>query len=157
MPGTGDGGTGGSGSSAATVADLSNPTSDPACKVSPASFHDYATEADLDALLVRRWKRCIAPQIPGEDVGVEFTADGHYYPLTLSATGELIRRTGVDYEGSWKYFPVGATDPFFGETLTHPDMLLSGVLTDAPQFTDEPRQLRILFSPVPGKYLPIDP
>ena len=51
-------------------------------------------------VLVRRWKRCIAPQIPGEDIGVEFTAGGHYYPLTSGPDGSVVRRTGVDYEGT---------------------------------------------------------
>ncbi len=136
---------------------LGDPTADPNCSVSPASFQAYATEAELEPLLVRRWKRCIAPQIPGEDIGVEFTADGHYYPLTNGPDGSVVRRTGVDYEGTWKYFPVGSTDPFFGGTTTRAEMLLSGVLTDAPQFTNDPRQLRITFSPVLSKYLPLDP
>jgi hypothetical protein len=52
---------------------------------------------------------------------------------------------------------VGATDPFFGGTTTRAEMLLGGVLTDAPKFTNDPRQLRITFSPVLGKYLPLDP
>jgi hypothetical protein len=136
---------------------LGDPTADPSCGVSPASYQAYATEADLETLLVRRWKRCIAPQFPGEDVGVEFTADGHYYPLTNGPDGSVVRRTGVDYEGTWTYIPVGATDPFFGNTTTRAEMLLGGVLTDAPKFTNDPRQLRIMFSPVPGKYLPLDP
>jgi hypothetical protein len=36
-------------------------------------------------------------------------------------------------------------------------MLLSSVLTDAPKFTNDPRQLRITFSPVLSRYLPLDP
>ncbi len=134
-----------------------DPTADPNCSVSPASYQAYTTEADLESLLVRRWKRCIAPQLMGEDVGVEFTADGHYYPLTNGPGGSVVRRTGVDYEGTWKYFPVGSTDPFFGGTTTRAEMLLGAVLTDAPTFTNDPRQLRILFSPVLSKYLPLDP
>jgi hypothetical protein len=136
---------------------LGDPSADPSCSVSPGSYQDYATEADLEGLLVRRWKRCVAPQIPGEDVGVEFTADGHYYPLTTSPDGSVVRRTGVDYEGTWQYFPVGSTDPFFGETTTRAEMLLGSVLTDAPKFTNDPRQLRITFSPVLSRYLPLDP
>jgi hypothetical protein len=136
---------------------IGDPAADPNCSLSPASYQDYVTEADLEALLVRRWKRCVAPQIAGEDIGVEFTADGHYYPLTSSPDGSVVRRTGVDYEGTWQYFPVGSTDPFFGGTTTRAEMLLSGVLTDAPKFTNDPRQLRITFSPVLSRYLPLDP
>ena len=158
--GGGDFGVGGSGDVVDAGYDtrvLGDPTADPNCGVSPASYQAYFTEADLEPLLVRRWKRCIAPQIAGEDIGVEFTADGHYYPLTSSPDGSVVRRTGVDYEGTWKYFPVGSTDPFFGGTTTRAEMLLSGVLTDAPKFTNDPRQLRITFSPVLSRYLPLDP
>lgn len=130
---------------------------DPNCSASPASYVPYTTLGELRALMVRPWKRCIAPQIRGEDVGVEFTADGYYYPLTRDAGGAVVRRTGIDYAGTWRFFPVGDIDPFFGGVLTRPVMLLGDTLTDAPKFTDDPHQLRITFSPVLGVYLPLEP
>ena len=133
----------------------SDPTSDPDCSVSPASLQTYSTLQELDQLLVGQWRRCIAPQIPGEDIGVEFTADGKYYPLTSNEAQEVVRRTGVDYEGTWEYTPAGAEDPISHQPATRALIQLSGVTTDAPQFTNDPRQLRIFFSPVPGKYLPL--
>src|SRR4051794_40476867 len=51
-----------------------------ACTQSPAAYETYSTAEELNALLVGRWRRCIAPQIAGEDVGVEFTEDGKVYP-----------------------------------------------------------------------------
>jgi hypothetical protein len=161
--GTAEGGsagvpTGGSaGGSAGTGGGIDDPTADPNCAASPASYHDYMTPADLQALLVRRWKRCVAPQINGEDVGVEFTADGHYYPLTRDGNGQVVRRTGIDYGGTWQFFAVGEKDPFFGNTLTRPTMLLNGTLTDAPKFTNDPEQMRITFTPVLSRYVPLAP
>jgi len=151
-----EGGDGGQLGGAATRAP-SDPTSDPGCRASPGSYQDYSTHAELQTLLVRRWQRCITPQIAGETVGVEFTADGFFYPLTASSRGIVVRRTGVDFVGTWKFFPVGDSDPFFGGVLTRPVMVLNEVLTDAPKFTNDPRQLRITFTPVPGKYVPLDP
>src|SRR5882724_10291265 len=49
-----------------------DPTTAPDCQTSPLSYQAYTTETELDALLVGRWRRCKAPQIAGEDVGVEF-------------------------------------------------------------------------------------
>jgi hypothetical protein len=134
-----------------------DPTTAPDCKVSPLSYQTYSTEAELEALLVRRWRRCIAPQIAGEDVGVEFTADGHYYPLTFDASHEVVRQVGIDYGGTWTYYPVGSTLPHTSQPSTRPTISLDGGYTDAPKFTNDPRQMRMLFSPVPGIYVPLEP
>jgi len=108
-------------------------------------------------LLIGRWQRCIAPQIPGEDIGVEFTADGKYYPLTADDSLQVVRRTGVDYEGYWIYSPPGSEDPISHQPSVNGFLELNGVFTSPPRFTNEPRQLRILFSPVMGKYVPLLP
>jgi hypothetical protein len=131
------------------------PTENPACQASPASYHTYETAAELEGLLIGRWQRCIAPQVPGEDVGVEFTADGHWYPLTHAPDGAAIRRTGVDYGGQWKYIPSGSTNPISGQTAARAEFLIDEVTTSPPRFTDDPRQLRITFSPVLSIYLPL--
>jgi hypothetical protein len=34
---------------------------------------------------------------------------------------------------------------------------LNGVFTNPPTFTENPHQMRILFSPVPSRYVPLDP
>jgi hypothetical protein len=128
-----------------------DPTQDPSCSASPASYQPYATEAELEALLIRRWKRCIAPQVPGEDVGVEFTADGRWYALTRDAGGHVVRRTGIDYGGTWRY------DPTPTPGLANGRFYIGDVQTNPPWFTNDPRQMRILFSPVMSKYLPLDP
>lgn len=151
-----DGGDGGQVGGPATRAPK-DPTSDPSCQGSPASYQDYATRAELETLLIRRWKRCITPQLAGETVGVEFTADGFFYPLAANNQGFVVRRTGIDFVGKWTFYPVGDIDPFFGNVLTRPVMVLNDVLTDAPKFTNDPRQLRITFTPVLGRYVPLDP
>jgi hypothetical protein len=160
---TGGGGAGGpGGASGGSIGPPFDPTTDPNCQIEPASWHEYTTEAELDALLVRRWKRCNDIQLKGEDVGVEFTADGHFYPLTWAADGSVARRTG-SYEGSWIYYPIGSSIPDLRTTSsTAPVFRLSGVAfggeyTSVPQITDDPRQMRILFSPAPSKYVPLDP
>jgi len=142
-----------------------DPTSAPDCAVSPAGVQEYSTGEELSALLVGRWRRCIAPQIAGEDVGVEFTADGKYYPLTFNAAHQIVRRTGIDFEGGWTYLPVGTVLPFNPAPSQTAWLLLggyppsssNGVYTGPPQITTNPTQLRITFSPALSKYVPLAP
>jgi hypothetical protein len=161
-PGGASGGNGPGGAGGGSMNGPYDPTADPNCQISPAAWHQYSTEADLDALLVRRWKRCNSIQLPGEDVGVEFTADGHIYPLTWAADGSVVRRTGT-FEGSWLYYPVGSSIPDLETTSSNlPEFKITTGMsgseyTSAPQITDDPRQMRVLFSPVPSKYVPLDP
>jgi hypothetical protein len=134
-----------------------DPTTAPDCQTSPLSDHAYTTESELDALLVGRWRRCKAAQIAGEDVGVEFTADGNFYALTFNAAHEVVRQVGIDYGGQWTYLPVGTVTPISHSGITSPQLILQGVYTDPPRFTDDPRQMRILFSPVLSVYVPLTP
>src|SRR4051794_6813278 len=40
------------------------------CSASPEAYEAYSDPEELNALLVGQWRRCLEPQIPGEDVGV---------------------------------------------------------------------------------------
>jgi hypothetical protein len=57
----------------------------------------------------------------------------------------VIRLDGVDNERLWNYVPVEGG--YF---------ILDSVQTSLPKITDEPRQLRVLFTPVPSKYVPLE-
>lgn len=135
----------------------SDPTSAPDCQASPTSYAPYTTVEELDALLVGRWRRCSAPQVNGEDVGVEFAADGRWYPLTWGAAHEVVRRVGVDYGGTWEYAPPGTVSPISHEPSPTGWIDLSGVLTSPPAFTNDPRQLRVNLTPVQSRYVPLAP
>jgi hypothetical protein len=140
----------------ATRVDWTDPTAAPDCGAEPLSYQDYGSQAELEALMVGRWRRCKSRQLDGEDAGVEFTVDGHYYPLTFNAEHQIVRCIGVDYEGTWQYFPSGSTIPGFSKPSAVNEILLSGVYTNSPSFTNDPRQMRLLFfTPVPSAYVPL--
>jgi hypothetical protein len=123
------------------------------CDVSPPSFVQYQSEEELQRLLVGRWQRCVAPQVAGEDVGVEFTADHRWYPLTR-VDGAVVRRTGVDYGGEWRYLPPGEPNLISHQPDPRGQFVITAI-TDPPRFTDNPRQLRVTFSPVLSIYIPL--
>jgi hypothetical protein len=125
----------------------------PDCNGSPARYTEYASADSLDALLIRRWKRCVEPQINGEEVGVEFADDGYYYPLYVDEAGNVARRTGVDFAKRWAFMPGPTLGSWEGSSGS---MLLDGTTTNGPQFTEEPVQMRILFTPAIARYTPLD-
>jgi len=127
------------------------------CSASPDSYETYSTSEELNALLIGRWRRCVEPQIAGEDLGVEFTEDGKVYPLTTDEAQQVVRRTGVDYEKTWAYFPPGSEDLISHTPSVDGFMVLDEVITSVPEFTTGPRQLRIWFSPIRSKYVPLLP
>jgi YD repeat-containing protein len=86
---------------------------------------------------------------------VEFTPDGRYHALTRDAAGNVIRRVGIDYGGTWEYFPPGSRHPISGLPSAEGYLVLDQVITNPPTFTNDPRQMRILFSPVPSRYIPL--
>jgi hypothetical protein len=134
-----------------------DPTNHVDCQASPASYADYSTPAGLSELLIGRWRRCIAPQVKGEDVGVEFAGDGRWYALTWDDSHRVVRRSGIDYGGTWSYGPPGSTAPHFNTPFEAGYFSIGEVITSPPRFTNDPRQLRITFSPVLGIYLPMTP
>ena len=124
-----------------------------ACNASPLSIVEYGTEADLESMLIGRWGRCGSVQARGEELGVEFAADGVWYALTRDGA----RRQGIDYGGTWTYYPAGTVHPISREPSDYAFLELDSVITDPPTFTDDPRQMRILFTPVQSRYVPLDP
>jgi hypothetical protein len=150
----GNGGAGG-GSSLPMSVTWTDPTAAADCKVSPLSEVTYSTSAELDALLIGPWRRCSSPQAHGEEVGVEFAVDGRYYALAENACHQVVRKVGIDYGGTWAYFPPGSSDPVSPEPSPTGFMKIDGIGTNPPTITNDPRQLRILFSPVLSTYVPL--
>jgi|GEM_PF-2472632 len=127
------------------------------CSASPESDEAYSSLEELGALLIGQWRRCQEARIPGEDIGVEFTADGKIYPLTTDDSQEVVRRTGVAYEKTWAYTAPDGEDPISHRPSRDGFMVLDGVITSAPGFTVNPRQMRILLTPAYSKYVPLLP
>jgi hypothetical protein len=124
----------------------------PECQAAPQTSVSYATQAQLAELLVGRWQRCASPQAPGEEVGVEFVAEGWWYPL-IRQGGSVVRGSGSG--GPWQYLPPGEINVISGQPDPHGQFVLDGVYTDPPRFTDAPRQMHVFFTPVPSFYVPL--
>lgn len=154
-----DGG-GGSTNPADLTADGGTPgDGDPDCTTSPMSLVQFSSDAELRPLLIGRWKLCRGVANPGEEIGVEFADDGRWYPLRHDASGQIERVPGIDYGGAWQYYPVGSDIPYEKGQATRAEMRIGLGLgeewTSPPDITDNPRQMRILFSPVQNVYVPL--
>jgi hypothetical protein len=153
---------GGPTSPADTTADGGTPgDGDPDCTTSPLSLASFSTEAELKPLFVGRWKLCRGMPNPGEEIGVEFADDGRWYPLRHGASGQIERVPGIDYGGTWQYYPAGSEVPFVKGPAQSAQMRIGegggDEWTSPPTITDSPRQMRILFSPWQNVYVPLKP
>lgn len=128
------------------------------CQASPEVVLGAHSEADIQSHLVGRWVRCLDARFPGEDIGVEFTADHHWYSLTLDPEGKVIRVPGIDYRGRWKYYPIGAATPLddnspFEEFGFQTGAYEGETLTNPPVFFEHPNQMRVTYSPWESRYV----
>ena len=105
------------------------------------------TEQAVTSRLVRRWMLCDAKSWFGttDDVGVEFTADGHWYKLVCDASGTPVRSSGVDDSGPWQIYDTSVTilgydpNPFQLNAVT----ATSGTYMTRAGFSDDPVAVRL--------------
>jgi len=121
------------------------------CSASPAAEVGFASDLELEALLVGAWLLCPqGAELPSERepagvVGVEFTSDYHYTYLLEDEDGQLVRGEGIDFTGDWFISTEGES----ATTGTDPTPILvrpegSGAYTYyRPTFTEGPVQLRM--------------
>jgi hypothetical protein len=113
-----------------------------ACTAPDGPVHSYSTVQEFESLVLGRWLTCSGPGMPGwasDQVGVELTADGHFYVLHRDASGAIARGQGVQYEGTWT---TPSTDPLTYAQLNvvHAD---GGFNPWNPVFEDNPRKMGI--------------
>jgi len=113
------------------------------CGGSPLREVPWETPADLYAQLTGAWLLCPdylveRPTLPPEIVGIEFRDDDTFIYLLEDEDGDLVRGRGIDYTGAWH---PGTVDNNPATIIVVPEG--SGMSYYRPQFTAEPRQLRI--------------
>ena len=117
-----------------------------ACAEAPAGVNSYATESDLNALIVGQWVRCqgiLQPEgglpAPDRQDGLEFDLDGSIYglvsselPLPPGGTGYLPYVGGGYGLETWQFWPGdGGVPGVLFEISTG-----SGGFADTPQFSN---------------------
>jgi hypothetical protein len=70
----------------------------------PGDLLPPPTDKTISKLVLGKWLYCAgAPLLGSMEAGVEFVSDGHFYFLTETADGELLRSKGFDGEGTWEF------------------------------------------------------
>ncbi len=88
-----------------------------------------------DTTLVGTWIRCAGEPFAGalvDDVGIEVTADGHFYRVFELPDGSLARATGANQEGTYDWV---------GQLNWH--LLGSGYILTNPEFFSNPAMMRL--------------
>jgi hypothetical protein len=103
----------------------------PSCSSPHGPLHVFDTQAELDQLILGRWRLCEGKSIAylrGD--GIEFTSDGVWFRLDTDAQGQLVRATADDGRGTWDaYGPRG---------------IKWGGNGGSPEFEDNPRRFRFV-------------
>ena len=113
------------------------------CAASPEKTEPWESEVEMTACIVGQWLACPGFTVSGvgSGVGLEFTPDGKVIRLLLDENCEVVRGTGIDHVGTWKFGDVGTGDGPNGLLYTwDPDQ--NGWLTTAPIVTTDPEQMR---------------
>jgi hypothetical protein len=96
--------------------------------------------SDLLAAMTGRWVLCGTESVfatDGGDVGLEITADNHWYKLFPAVGAATIPGAGFDQEGTWSALDLG--DHFQVDF----NIFGSGTVTTAPIFASTPRAMRL--------------
>jgi hypothetical protein len=100
----------------------------------------YACAADLDQMITGRWRLCTGrPLLNVGEAGIELAADFTYYALVDAGSGQLVRKTGFGFQGTWDSYQETATGVQFDLHPT-PNSGIGGF----PRFEDNPRRFSIV-------------
>jgi hypothetical protein len=114
-----------------------------ACRAAATPIHPYTQAAELEAMLIGKWRHCsgpvlVQPSASGE-VGIELVADHTYFKLATDAKGRLVRVVGFGGQGTWDTYQETATSVQFD---LHPTP--SSGTGGYPRFEDDPRRMAAL-------------
>lgn len=117
-----------------------------ACTAPPTGMPPVTTLAQFRGQVAGRWVLCSTDAVFGHraagEVGLEITADGHWYRLIASDGGPAMRGAGWELEGTWTALHVGSGDdpqPFQLNLETHG----GGTVITRPAFALAPRAMRL--------------
>lgn len=110
------------------------------CAQNPTGAVALTSMSDLLADMTGRWLLCGNESVfatDGGDVGLEITADNHWYKLFPAQGAATIRGAGFDEEGTWTALDLG--DHF----QVNFEIFGSGTVITAPVFASTPRAMRL--------------
>jgi hypothetical protein len=149
---TGSGGSGGAGMGGSAGTGMGGSGDTAACRpfIPPSICSQnpvgQVATPNLDAFraaISQRWVLCGKMSIfrtDGRDIGLEITADGHWYRLFLGPGGSTVRGAGLDEEGSWDTVTVGNESQPFQLNFT---IFGSGMIYTRPVLAVTPRAMRL--------------
>ena len=110
------------------------------CSQNPTGSIALNSMSDLLAAMTGRWLLCGDESVfavDGGDVGLEITADNHWYKLFPAQGAAIIRGAGFDEEGTWTALDL---DDHYQVNF---DIFGSGTVITAPVFALTPQAMRL--------------
>ena len=110
------------------------------CSQNPTGPVAVHTMSDLLAAMPGRWLLCGNESVfarNGGDVGLEITADNHWYKLYPAEGAATVRGAGFDQEGTWTALDLG------DHIQVNFDIFGGGTIATAPVFAAMPQAMRL--------------
>jgi hypothetical protein len=102
----------------------------------------------MRAALVAQWLKCAgSPFATSDEIGLEFTDDGHWYKLYLDGAGGIARGHGFQQEGTYDLLYV------YDHVQLNMNISGSGIIYAVPAFTTAPVKLRVNNMGIVGDYI----
>ena len=110
-----------------------------ACRAADGPLHPYTQAAELEQLLVGKWRRCSGPAlIDPTEAGIELVDDHTYFKLVTDGAGALVRTSGFANQGTWDVAQETPTSVQF-DYHPAPNSGNGGY----PRFEDGPRKMSV--------------
>jgi hypothetical protein len=126
-----------------------------------APIDSFASGDELRKLLAGQWLSCNPTwweQARGikNQVGIEFTSDGHWFALLRNASGAIVRGKGFDYEGTIQLIDMSSMNGP-GRYQVNIKINGGGTFPVHPVFSGSPRKMRMNSSSAagPATYVPM--
>ena len=110
------------------------------CSQNPTGSVAVQSMSDLVTAMTGRWILCGQESVfavGGGDIGLEITADNHWYKLFPAEGAAAIRGAGWDEEGTWTALDLG------NHFQVNFNISGSGTVITAPVFASTPRAIRL--------------
>lgn len=118
------------------------------CGLGGSSVPMLVNTNHLRAALAAQWLKCAgSPFATSDEVGIEFSDDGHWYKLDLDGAGGVKRGSGFDHEGTYELLYL------YDHIQMNMNISGGGTMYIFPAFTTAPVKLRLNNMGIIGDYI----
>ncbi len=112
------------------------------CGMDGAPVSSPCSQDEMSSRLSRRWWQCSGEFVfaTPDAVGLEFTANGQWFLLTMDASGAVVRGSGASYQGTWDTYDMSRVN---GPCSIQLNIKQTGTVFAFPTFAKHPTRVNL--------------